>query len=153
MIHPQILLSLTQSLFTTISLPFMRGNIRKECLLMLNLIVPPVETSRTKLSEGQVTPAPRRRLIKADLRLSSNFDEDDEIMMGKSLEDLTFRPEDNEDESHDSFECVASRSIPRVPSSLSLDHPTQSSSASHESFKRKFSLKSCESSFPLLIFR
>lgn len=45
-----------------------------------------VETSRTKLSEEDVTPAPRRRLIKADLnlRLSNSFEEeDDDIVLAR----------------------------------------------------------------------
>ena len=39
-----------------------------------------VETSRTKFIDEEITPAPRRRLIKADfhLHLSSSFDDDDE---------------------------------------------------------------------------
>lgn len=76
-----------------------------------------VESSRTKLSEEDVTPTPRRRLIKADLnlRLSNSFEEeDDDIVLARkenvlrniprsSLPNVDNVEEDDDDEEDNVF--------------------------------------------------
>jgi spire-like protein len=79
-----------------------------------------VETSRTKITDNEITPAPRRRLIKADLtlRLSNSFDDEEDNDIFNANESQVFhKPEEEE--------------------SLSL--PTQP-----EKKSRRFSLRNCE---------